>query len=151
MKNKLKQIVVAVLARQVRRLRRKHEFKVIGVVGSIGKTSTKLAIAQTLGKNMRVRYQYGNYNDIVTVPLIFFGHETPSLFNPLAWIKIFASNSKQIRGEYPYDAVVLELATDGPGQIAAFQKHTELDIVVVTAITPEHMEFFASLDAVADE
>lgn len=151
MKNKLKSIVVAVLTRQVKKLRKKHQFKVVGVVGSIGKTSTKLAIAQTLGKTLRVRYQDGNYNDIVSVPLVFFGHGMPSLMNPIAWVKIFLNNSKQIRGDYPFDVVVVELGTDGPGQIAQFGQFIELDIAVITAIAPEHMEYFADLKAVAEE
>lgn len=150
MKKVLKNIVVAILGRQVRKLRKKHDFKIAGVVGSIGKTSTKLAIAQTLSKSRRVRYQHGNYNDIVTVPLIFFGHETPSLLNPIAWVKIFMSNAKQI-SNYPYDVVVVELGTDFPGAIAAFKEYLELDIAVVTAITAEHMEFFADMQAVANE
>lgn len=151
MKNFLKNLVVSVLAGQVRRLRAKHQFKVVGVVGSIGKTSTKLAIAQTLGKNLRVRYQNGNYNDIVSVPLIFFGHDLPELVNPIAWFKIFADNNKQIAGDYPYDVVVIELGTDGPGQIAQFKKYLQLDIAVVTAIAPEHMEYFSDINAVAAE
>lgn len=152
MKKTFKKLVVAVLGRQVRHLRKKHNFKVIGVVGGIGKTSTKLAIAQTLGKSLRVRYQEGNYNDLVSVPLIFFGQPIPSLMNPFAWLKIFADNAGQIKNSYPYDVVVVELGTDGPGQIAAFFKqYLELDLAVVTAIVPEHMEYFADLQAVAAE
>ncbi len=151
MKHFLKGIVVSILARQVRLLRKKHHFKIIGVVGGIGKTSTKLAIAQSLGKTLRVRYQEGNYNDIVSVPLIFFGHPMPSLVNPFAWIKVFMDNAKQIRGEYPFDVVVVELGTDRPGQIAAFQKYLKLDYAVVTAIVPEHMEYFNDMQAVASE
>lgn len=151
MKKLLKSLVVSVLGRQVRTLRRKHQFKLIAVVGSVGKTSTKLAIAQALGKSLRVRYQDGNYNDIVSVPLIFFGQDLPSLTNPIAWLKLFLNNSAQIRGEYPYDAVVVELGTDGPGQIAEFKQYLQPDIAVVTAIAPEHMENFADLKAVADE
>lgn len=151
MKKTLKKIVVSILARQVKKLRKKQQFKVVGVVGSIGKTSTKLAIAQTLGKSLRVRYQNGNYNDIVSVPLIFFGHEMPSLMNPLAWIKIFINNAAQLRKAYPYDVVVVELGTNGPGDIAAFSQYMQLDIAVITAITPEHMEYFADLQAVAQE
>lgn len=151
MKSKLKSVVIAVLARQVKKLRKKHQFKVVGVVGSIGKTSTKLAIAQTIGKTLRVRYQEGNYNDIVSVPLIFFGQPIPSLMNPLAWLKVFVDNSKQIRGDYPYDVVVVELGTDAPGQIAEFKRYLQLDLAVVTAIAPEHMENFENIQAVAEE
>jgi len=151
MKQQFKKLIVAILGFQVRSLRKKHSFKVVGVVGGIGKTSTKLAIAQTLGKSLRVRYQEGNYNDIVSVPLIFFGSPLPSLLNPFAWLGVFIQNSKQIKGAYPYDVVVVELGTDGPGQIAAFQKYLHLDIAVITAIVPEHMEYFADMQAVAKE
>lgn len=151
MKSVLKRLVLAVLGWQVRRLRKKHTFKIVGVVGSIGKTSTKLAIAEVLGKTLRVRYQQGNYNDIVSVPLIFFGHSMPSLLNPVAWLKIFAANEKQIGATYPYDVVIVEIGTDGPGQIAAFSRYLQLDFSVVTAIAPEHMAYFADLQAVANE
>jgi len=151
MKRFLKSVVVSILAKQVRLLRKKHDIKVIGVVGGIGKTSTKFAITQLLGTTLRVRSQEGNYNDIVSVPLVFFGHSMPSLFNPLAWMKVFASNAKQIRGEYPFDAVILELGTDRPGHIAEFQQYLKLDYAVITAIVPEHMAYFADMQAVADE
>ena len=62
----------------MRRLRNKNNFKIIGVVGSIGKTSTKLAIAKVLESDKKVRYQEGNYNDIVSVPLIFLATKCPS-------------------------------------------------------------------------
>lgn len=151
MKHFLKGVVVSILARQVRLLRKKHHFKIVGVVGGIGKTSTKLAIAELLGKTLRVRSQEGNYNDIVSVPLIFFGHSMPSLVNPFAWIKIFMDNAGQIRGEYPFDVIVVELGTDRPGHIAAFSKYLKLDYAVVTAIVPEHMEYFNDMQTVANE
>lgn len=151
MKRFLKEIVISILARQVRLLRKKHQFKVIGVVGGIGKTSTKLAIAESLSKTLRVRYQKGNYNHLVSVPLIFFDHPMPSLFNPFAWIKIFIDNAKQIRSEYPVDLVVVEVGTDRLGEIAAFEKYLKLDYAVVTAIVPEHMEYFNDMQTVANE
>jgi UDP-N-acetylmuramoyl-tripeptide--D-alanyl-D-alanine ligase len=120
-------------------------------VGSIGKTSTKRAIAELLSAKHRVQYQAGNYNDLATVPLVFFGQPTPSLFNPLAWLKVFISNERQLTQSYPYDVVVLELGTDGPGQIASFGRYVHLDIAVITALTPEHMEYFEDVDAVAAE
>jgi UDP-N-acetylmuramoyl-tripeptide--D-alanyl-D-alanine ligase len=145
-----KSILCAILEKQVVRLRSKYDFKVIAVAGSLGKTSTKYAIAQLLAQNMRVRYQAGNYNDRSTVPLVFFGESQPALFNVYAWAQIIARASKQIRQEYPYDVVVVELGSDGPGQIEQFE-YIQPDISVVTAVTEEHMEYFKELDAVAKE
>jgi len=135
---------------QVRRLRARHDFKVIAVAGSIGKTSTKLAIARVLSQAYRVKFQEGNYNDLVTVPLIFFGGQAPNIFNPFAWLRIFWRNQKALK-RYPYEIVLVEVSTDGPGQIKQFSRYLRADITVLTAIAPEHMEFFADLDAVARE
>jgi UDP-N-acetylmuramoyl-tripeptide--D-alanyl-D-alanine ligase len=146
-----KKIVVAVLGWQVRRLYKKNGFKVVAVAGSLGKTSTKLAIAQVLNAKYKVRHQGGNYNDIVTVPLIFFAEDLPNLFNPFAWIAVFWRNHQQLGKKYPYDVVVVEVGTDGPGQITKYAKYLKNDIGVLSAIAPEHMEFFDDLDAVAAE
>jgi UDP-N-acetylmuramoyl-tripeptide--D-alanyl-D-alanine ligase len=151
MKNIAKKLVVVVLGIQVRRLRKKNDFQIIAVSGSIGKTSTKLAVAKVLSKKYKVRYQEGNYNVDVTVPLVFFGQDLPPLFNPLAWLKVFWSNQKQLKKPYPYDFVILELSTDGPGQIGQFAKYLHVDLAILTAISLEHMEFFDDLDAVAIE
>src|SRR3989338_1929158 len=102
-------------------------------------------------KKYKVQHQSGNYNDIVSVPLIFFGSPLPSLFNPLAWLRIFWANERQLRQPYPYDIVVVEVGTDGPGQIKKYGKYLKAEIGALTAIAPEHMEFFDDLDAVAAE
>src|SRR6266404_6079452 len=151
MKNLFKYIVAAILGWQVKRLRRRHAMKVVAVTGSIGKTSTKLAIATVLGKRFNVRHQTGNYNHIVSVPLVFFGNRLPSILNPIAWLWIFIKNELKIRKSYPYGLVVLELGTDGPGQIDEFKRYLKVDVGVLTAVTAEHMQFFADLDAVAKE
>ncbi len=151
MKSFAKKIVVSVLAWQLRRLYKKNSFKVVVVAGSLGKTSTKLAIAKVLSQKYKVQFQDGNYNDLVTVPLIFFGQKTPSLLNPLAWVKVFITNELRLLKKYPYDIVVVEVGTDGPGQMIKFKKYLHSDLTVVTAITMEHMEFFTDLDVVAAE
>jgi UDP-N-acetylmuramoyl-tripeptide--D-alanyl-D-alanine ligase len=145
-----KRVLCKLLESQVVRLRAKHDFKVIAVVGSVGKTSTKLAIAHTLEASRRVMYQTGNYNDRLTVPLVVFGRKQPSLFNIIAWLRILLANEKTIRLPNYYDIVVVELGTDGPGQMKDFA-YIRPNVTVVTAITPEHMEFFKTVDAVAKE
>lgn len=146
-----KRAVVSVLGWQVRRLRRKRQFRVVAVAGSIGKTSTKFAVASILKQSFRVRFQQGNYNDPVSVPLIFFGLPMPSLFNPLAWLVTFVKIEAQLLRPYPYDVVVVELGTDGPGQLKQFARYLSVVIGILTAITPEHMEYFDDLAAVAKE
>lgn len=145
-----KAIICRCLEAQVRRLRRRHEFTVVAVAGSIGKTSTKIAVARVLGVSRRVLWQEGNYNDRVTVPLIFFDRIQPGIFNVFAWLKVLIQNEGAIRRTYPYQVVVVELGTDAPGHISQFG-YIKPELVIVTAVTPEHMEFFGTLDAVARE
>lgn len=152
MKQALKATIVRLLEAQVRRLLRKNDVRVIAVVGSIGKTSTKLAVARALSVHHSVRFQEGNYNDHVTVPLVFFNQKNPdTVTNVFAWLKILVTNELQLLQRYAYDFVVLELGTDGPGQIGQFKRYLHVDTAIVTAITPEHMEFFGDLNAVAEE
>lgn len=120
------------------------------VAGSVGKTSTKLAIARLLSTAKRVRYQEGNYNDRLTVPMVVFGHSQPGLYNLPAYFKIYQANKKAISSSYPFDVLVLELGTEAPGQIEKFA-YLKPDVAVVTAVTPEHMESFKTLDKVAEE
>jgi UDP-N-acetylmuramoyl-tripeptide--D-alanyl-D-alanine ligase len=143
-------VVCTILEYQVKRLRKRYQFTVVAVAGSVGKTSTKLAIADLLSQSLRVRHQTGNYNDRVTVPLVFFGQPEPSLFNVVAWLKLVGANQAALSHPYPYDVVVVELGTDAPGQMADFA-YLRPDIAVVTAVTPEHMEYFKTLDGVATE
>jgi UDP-N-acetylmuramoyl-tripeptide--D-alanyl-D-alanine ligase len=151
MKSALKKLVASVLGSQLKRLRKKNRIFVIAVAGSIGKTSTKLALAHVLSQTYRVQYQEGNYNDFVTVPLIFFGRKLPNIYNPFSWLLVFLRNEAVIAKKYPYHIVVVELGSDAPGQMAQFSKYLAADIGVLTSIVPEHMANFADLNAVASE
>lgn len=151
MKSLFKKIIIKILWGQVVRLNKKNNFKIIAVVGSMGKTSTKIAIARTLSSYYKVRYQEGNYNDIVSIPLVFFGHKMPNLLNVFEWISIIFKNELQILRKFEYDFVVLEIGTDAPGQIEKFRGFLDIDVAVITAITEEHMEFFNDLEDVALE
>jgi UDP-N-acetylmuramoyl-tripeptide--D-alanyl-D-alanine ligase len=151
MKSIMKRLVVALLGWQVRRLRKKNNFQIIGVVGSYGKTSTKAAIAQVLGSTYRVQWQEGNYNDLVSVPLVFFGLKMPKLKSVKGWLRTILLIERQLKQPYPYDVVVLELGTDAPGQLADFSRYLQINLAVITSIGPEHMEFFGSVADVAKE
>lgn len=145
-----RELICSLLEWQVTRLRRRVELRVIAVAGSVGKTSTKLAIAAMLGDGQRLIYQRGNYNDRVTVPLVIFGRRLPDLFDIVAWIKLLAANEAVMRRGYPYRTAVVELGVDGPGQMKHFA-YLRPDIVVITALTAEHIEQFGTLEAAVRE
>lgn len=145
-----KNLLCNILERQVVGLRKNHPFTLVAVAGSVGKTSTKLAVAKTLAGSRKVRWQEGNYNDRLTVPLVIFGHDSPNVLDFFKWLKIIISNKKQIKNGLNYDVVVVELGTDGPGQLNEFA-YLKPEIGVVCSVAPEHMEFFSDLDTVAAE
>lgn len=138
------------LEKQVKQLKQKNNFKVIAVVGSVGKTTTKLAIVKMLEAQVKLQHQAGNYNDRLTVPLVFFGQTEPGIYNVAGWFRVLMANRRMLRQPYPYELVVVELGSDGPGQMKQFE-YVQPDITVVTALTDEHMEYFKTLDAVAKE
>ena len=144
MKQYLRKIEIKILWSQVARLRQKHKPIVIAVAGSIGKTGTKTAIATVLSEQMTVRWQDGNYNDITSVPLIFFGQKMPAFWNPFAWLKLLFMTEMQIQGSYPYQVVVVELGSDKPGDMKEFEQYFHADYGVLTAISAEHMENFSA-------
>lgn len=148
-----KRFVLKKMQKYVRRYFAKHpEVKLVAIAGSVGKTSTKHAVATVLSQRYRVRMHEGNHNSEVSVPLAILGIDFPtSLRNPLAWIAVFRAAHLRVKQPTDVDVIVQELGTDAPGDIAAFGKYLVPDIAVVTGVTPEHMEFFSTIEAVAQE
>jgi UDP-N-acetylmuramoyl-tripeptide--D-alanyl-D-alanine ligase len=145
-----KHFLCKLLEGQAKQLIAKNNIVIIAVGGSVGKTSTKLAIAKTLEKWTSVIYQEGNYNDRLTVPLVLFNQAEPSIFNLFAWARILLSNNRALKNPYEYKYAVLEIGTDGPGQLADFA-YLKPDLYVLTSIAEEHMEYFGSIGKVASE
>ena len=141
------------LIRYVKKYFKKHpEVKLIVVAGSIGKTSTKRAIATVLSQKYRVTMHEGNHNMAVSAPLAILGLSYPEKVKSIsAWLKVFAAARERIKEPTSTDVIVAELGADRPGDIEHFAGYLKPDIGVVTAVTSEHMEFFKTLDAVAQE
>ena len=122
------------------------------VVGSVGKTSTKVAIGTVLSDFIRVRLHNGNHNSELSAPLAILGVAYPENIKSLGqWWQVFRAVRKRIKQPADVDVVVQELGTDRVGQIPHFGKYLQPDIAVITAVSPEHMEYFKTLDAVAAE
>jgi UDP-N-acetylmuramyl pentapeptide synthase len=148
----LKQFITNLLEAKARALLAKNKPKIIAVTGSVGKTSTKLAIATVLSEKYKVLAHYGSYNTPIALPLAMFDMHLPlQLRNPLSWFKVLSAMNKKLAEPYPYQVLVLELGADTPGDIEYFKKYIHPDIAVVTAVSEEHMLTFGTLDAIAKE
>jgi UDP-N-acetylmuramoyl-tripeptide--D-alanyl-D-alanine ligase len=136
----------------VKYFKRHPEVKLIVVAGSVGKTSTKRAIATLLSQRYRVALHEGNHNTSMSVPVAILGIDYPTDVHKIgAWISVFRAARRRIKEPTGVDVIIQELGADQPGDIERFGKYLKPHIGVVTAVTPEHMEFFHTMDAVAKE
>jgi UDP-N-acetylmuramoyl-tripeptide--D-alanyl-D-alanine ligase len=154
MKARFRRWLAVLFERQVRRYIKRHRMQVVAVGGSVGKTSTRLAIATTLREKYRIQAitQLG-YNSELGLPLSVFSLDVPAnLANPLAWAWRLVHTEILMRARIAPQVLVLELGTDHPGEMPHYLSYIKPDIGVVTALTPEHMENFpGGLDQVAAE
>lgn len=149
----MKKYIQKKLEKYVVKYFKKHpEVKLIVVAGSVGKTSTKRAIATLLSQRYRVALQEGNHNTHMSAPLAILGIEYPDNIRSIgAWLSVFAAARKRIRAKTTADVIIQEIGTDTPGDIPHFGTYLRPDIAVVTSVTAEHMEFFSTMEAVAQE
>lgn len=149
----LKNFIQKKLESYVRRYFKKHpDIKLIVVTGSVGKTSTKLAIATVLSEKFKIRTHQGNHNTFLSAPVAILGLEYPKdVKNIFEWLAVFSAAKKRINSPSDVDVIVQELGSDRIGQVPYFGTYLKPDIAVVTAVSAEHMEYFQTIDAVAKE
>jgi UDP-N-acetylmuramoyl-tripeptide--D-alanyl-D-alanine ligase len=110
------------LATAVRRLWGKP---VVGVTGSVGKTTTKDAIAHLLTSGYSVLKSEGNFNNHFGLPLVL------------------------LKLEPEQEIAVIEMGMSHAGEIAALAKIAQPEVGVVTVVAPVHLESFDSVAAIA--
>ncbi len=98
--------------------------KIVGITGSVGKTSTKEMTAAILSKQYRTGFSPGNLNTEIGMPV--------ALLN--------------MRGGE--EIIVLEMATRGIGQITHLCSIAHPDVAIITGIGHSHIECFGSLDGI---
>ena len=129
-----------------------QEVKLIIVAGSVGKTTTKLAIGTVLSERFRIRVHEGNHNAELSAPLAILGIEYPENVKSIfAWMAVFKAARLRISQPADVDIVIQEVGSDRIGQIPHAGIYLKPDIAVITAVSPEHMEFFGNIDIVAQE
>jgi UDP-N-acetylmuramoyl-tripeptide--D-alanyl-D-alanine ligase len=148
-----KAIIQRKLEGYVKRYLKHHkDVKLVIVVGSVGKTSTKMAIGTVLAQKLRVRLHEGNHNAELSAPLAILGIEYPASLKDIGeWMKVFKAAKERIEQPSDVDVIIQEVGTDRIGQVPHFGKYAKPYLAVVTAVSAEHMEFFKTLDAVAAE
>lgn len=117
--------------RIAREHRREFHGTVVGVTGSVGKTSTKDLLAVLLGgvgPTGSVLATEGNLNNHIGVPL------TLTRLDPAV-----------------HRAAVVEAGINAPGEMLPLADMIEPDHAVVTLVGPAHLERLGSLDGVAAE
>jgi UDP-N-acetylmuramoyl-tripeptide--D-alanyl-D-alanine ligase len=115
----------AALARIARAVRDRSPALIVGITGSMGKTSTKDILAALSAPSARTIAAEASFNNEIGVPLTL------------------------CRLEADTEVCVLELAMRGFGQIAALAAIARPQIGVVTNVGPVHLELVDSLDGVA--
>ena len=101
--------------------------RIVGVVGSNGKTTTKDLIRAALSPRYRVHATTGNLNNRIGVPLTLLS--TPE----------------------DAEVAVIEMGTNEPGEISTLTAIVRPDAVAVTSIGEEHLEKLLSVEGVLEE
>jgi len=115
-------VALQTLATAVRRMWARP---LIAVTGSVGKTTTKDAIAHVLASRFRVLKSEGNFNNHFGLPLML------------------------LKLEPEHDVAAIELGMSHAGEIAALAKIAQPEIGVVTCVAAVHLEFFNSVSDIA--
>lgn len=142
----MKSILQSILAVLARATIRKYKPIIIGITGSVGKTSTKAAIFAVLNSKWNVRTSEKNYNNEIGLPLTILGipHYGRNILGWLsALIRAFIRAYLRKRKFYP-KVLVLEYAVDRPRDMDYLLSIAKPQMAVVTGMgeIPVHVEFF---------
>ena len=118
--------VLAALNDLARASRARSGARILAVTGSVGKTGTKEALRLVLGKQGETHASAASYNNHWGVPL------------SLALMRRSANFG------------VFEIGMNHAGEITPLTKLVRPHVAIVTTIAPVHLEFFGTLEAIAD-
>ena len=104
--------------------RRQLDIRVVGITGSVGKTSTKEVIASVLAEKYHVLKTLGNFNNELGLPLTIF----------------------RLREEH--QIAVLEMGISDFGEMHRLSRIARPDVCVITNIGQCHLEFLKDRDGV---
>jgi UDP-N-acetylmuramoyl-tripeptide--D-alanyl-D-alanine ligase len=147
----MKKLTQKLLFRISRAILKKYKPKVIGITGSIGKTSAKEAIFAVVSSKYETRKNIKNYNNEFGLPFTIIGVESPKR-NPFKWISLLVKSFWMIYlySHYP-KVLVLEMGIDRKGDMDVLVDIAKPDIAVLTTIGISHIEWFSSEQQIFEE
>ncbi|MEM9709076.1 MAG: UDP-N-acetylmuramoyl-tripeptide--D-alanyl-D-alanine ligase [Pseudomonadota bacterium] len=107
--------------------RKRTSARVVGITGSVGKTSTKEMLRAALGVQAQVHGAEASFNNHWGVPLTL------------------------ARMPHDTDIALIEIGMNAPGEIAPLAKLAKLDIALITTVAPAHLAAFDDLSGIAVE
>lgn len=132
---------------------KKYNPDIVGITGSVGKTSAREAIYCVLKSQFRVYRSEKNFNNELGVPFAIIGISENPGKSSLQWIRIFLRVFLLLiftNKNYP-KVLILEMGADKPGDITYLTKLAPCTIGVITAISPAHLELFGDIETLAEE
>jgi len=153
-KRLFKTIIAKILQAEASLVLKKYHPKIIGVTGSVGKTSTKDALVSVLGQTLLVRGSEKSYNSSdFGVALTVLGCHS-AWHDLLGWFEIILYGLVLIIFRRPYpEWLILEIGLEHPGEIRQILQWVKIDVAVITLLPeiPVHVEFFKSKDEMINE
>ena len=152
MKTFLRKVVLVLLKGMAKRRLKKFKGKIIGVTGSIGKTSTKDAIYTVLNSQMKVKRNENSMNSefglLLTILAIDSGYSSA-----LKWSWLLAKAFYHSFFTDHCEVLLLELGVDKPKDMNYLLSVVKPDITVFTNVAPVHMAEgqFESMEAIFEE
>lgn len=148
----MKTILRYILNLLARGVLKKYHPEVVGITGSVGKTSTKEAVYAVLSGQFNTRRTLKNYNNELGLPLTVFEAETGGR-SLSRWLKVFVrAFGLLVKRDKNYpEILVLEMGADHPGDIKYLTDLAPCKVGVITAIGPTHVEFFKTVRKIAQE
>lgn len=116
---------LAALQQVAARWRQQHPIRIVGVTGSVGKTTSKEVIAAVLRQHYCTLKSQGNYNNEIGLPLTL------------------------LRLTSDHDCAVLEMGMYDIGEISQLAQIAQPQIGVVTNVGPVHLERLGTMDRIA--
>lgn len=127
------------------------DIKVVAVAGSIGKATTRRAVASVLSRGYRVRMHDAHRKDSRYIAAELLGITLPEKPRLGDWFAALKAATLRIQAEPDVDIIIQEINTAKPGDFAAIGGYLRPALAIITGITPEQMDRFGTFEALAQE